>query len=147
MEFILNGQKYSIINHELFIDYLLLDSYFRQKHSLYDYDIEFEFINPLLEKDKVTFEDIQKGSELLEELIENGKVNFIKSDFIISHYPNGNFKISYQNLVFEDIAPGEAIPLLIALYTLLDYKPAISLSQIEEELDNFIVQFRKYDKN
>ena len=40
MEFILNNKKYSIINHELYINYLMVDSYFKD-HSLYDYDIHF----------------------------------------------------------------------------------------------------------
>ena len=57
MEFILNNKKYSIINHELYINYLMVDSYFKD-HSLYDYDIHFEFLDPIYEKEKVEFEDI-----------------------------------------------------------------------------------------
>ena len=45
MEFILNNKKYSINNHELYINYLMVDSYFRQNYSKYDYDIEFDFID------------------------------------------------------------------------------------------------------
>ena len=72
MEFILNNKKYSIINHELYINYLMVDSYFKD-HSLYDYDIHFEFLDPIYEKEKVEFEDILEGTEILEELIENVK--------------------------------------------------------------------------
>ncbi len=144
MEFISNNRKYAIINHELYIDYLIVDSYFRQGHSKYDYDITFDFIDPILSKDKVEFADILEGTKLLEELIEKQEVNFIKPDFVISQKANGDFVIYYQDLVFENLKVGEAIPVLICLYTLLDYKPVISLTQINEELENFIECFRKY---
>lgn len=144
MEFISNNRKYAIINHELYIDYLIVDSYFRQGHSKYDYDISFDFIDPILSKDKVEFADILEGTKILEEMIEKQEVNFIKPDFIISQNANGDFVIYYQDLVFENLKVGEAIPVLICLYTLLDYKPVISLTQIEEELENFIECFRKY---
>ncbi|MBR2558193.1 MAG: hypothetical protein IKE95_07500 [Methanobrevibacter sp.] len=144
MEFISNNRKYAIINHELYIDYLIVDSYFRQGHSKYDYDITFDFIDPILLKDKVEFADILEGTKLLEELIEKQEVNFIKPDFVISQKSNGDFVIYYQDLVFENLKVGEAIPVLICLYTLLDYKPVISLTQINEELENFIECFRKY---
>lgn len=144
MEFISNNRKYAIINHELYIDYLIVDSYFRQGHSKYDYDITFDFIDPILSKDKVEFADILEGTKILEEMIEKQEVNFIKPDFIISQNANGDFVIYYQDLVFENLKVGEAIPVLICLYTLLDYKPVISLTQIEEELENFIECFRKY---
>lgn len=144
MEFISNNRKYAIINHELYIDYLIVDSYFRQGHSKYDYDISFDFIDPILLKDKVEFADILEGTKLLEELIEKQEVNFIKPDFVISQKTNGDFVIYYQDLVFENLKVGEAIPVLICLYTLLDYKPVISLTQINEELENFIECFRKY---
>ncbi len=144
MEFISNNRKYAIINHELYIDYLIVDSYFRQGHSKYDYDITFDFIDPILLKDKVEFADILEGTKLLEELIEKQEVNFIKPDFVISQKANGDFVIYYQDLVFENLKVGEAIPVLICLYTLLDYKPVISLTQINEELENFIECFRKY---
>jgi hypothetical protein len=52
MEFILNNKKYSILDHELYINFLIVDSYFRDNRSLYDYDIEFDFITPLLSKEK-----------------------------------------------------------------------------------------------
>ena len=74
MEFILNNKKYSIINHELYINYLMVDSYFKD-HSLYDYDIHFEFLDPIYEKEKVEFEDILEGTEILEELIEKNEIN------------------------------------------------------------------------
>ena len=51
MEFILNNKKYSIINHELFINYLMVDSYFKD-HCKYDYDISFDFLKPVLSKEK-----------------------------------------------------------------------------------------------
>lgn len=144
MEFILNNKKFSIVNQELYINYLLVDSYFRKAYSKYDYDIKFDFIDPLYEKDKISLEDIMEGTEILEELIEREEISFLKPDFIIDQHVNGNFQIRYQDLEFSNIAPGEAIPLLIALNTLLDARPVISLSQIEEELDYFIESFRKY---
>ena len=76
MEFILNSRKYSIQNHELYINYLMVDNYFRNRYSRYDYDIEFDFITPLLSKEKVEFEDILEGTEVLEELIEKEELNF-----------------------------------------------------------------------
>ena len=147
MEFILNNKKYAIQNHELFINYLMVDNYFRHRYSLYDYDIEFEFINPILEKEKVEFEDILEGTKVLEDLIEREEINFISPGLQIAEMNNGNFQIKYQNLVFKDVRVGEAIPLLIALNTLLNYKPTISLGQIEEELNNFIEKFRSYNEN
>ena len=147
MEFILNNKKYAIQNHELFINYLMVDNYFRHRYSLYDYDIEFEFINPILEKEKVEFEDILEGTKVLEDLIEREEINFISPGLQIAEMNNGNFQITYQNLVFKDVRVGEAIPLLIALNTLLNYKPTISLGQIEEELNNFIEKFRSYNEN
>ncbi|WP_458403805.1 hypothetical protein [Methanobrevibacter sp.] len=147
MEFILNNKKYSIINHELYINYLMVDSYFRDKHSKYDYDISFDFIDPLLLKEKIEFEDILKGTELLEELIEKGEINFIPHGLIIQEHLNGNFKITYQDLEFTNVRVGEAIPLLIALNSLLTYKPIITLSQISEELDYFLERFRSYQSD
>ena len=144
MEFILKNKKFSIVNQELYINYLLVDSYFRKGYSKYDYDIKFDFIDPLIEKDKISLEDIMEGTELLQELIEKEEINFLKPDFNIDPDVNGNFRISYQDLEFSNIVPGEAIPLLIALNTLLDARPVISLSQIEEELNHFIESFRKY---
>ena len=144
MEFILNNKKFSIVNQELYINYLLVDSYFRKAYSKYDYDIKFDFIDPLHEKDRISLEDIMEGTEVLEELIEREEISFLKPDFIIDQHVNGNFQIRYQDLEFSNIAPGEAIPLLIALNTLLDARPVISLSQIEEELNHFIESFRKY---
>ena len=68
MEFILNNRKYSILNHELYINYLMMDNYFRHHYSKYEYDIEFDFITPLLEKEKVDFEDIMEGGTLQSEI-------------------------------------------------------------------------------
>ncbi len=147
MEFILNNKKYSILNHELFINYLIVDSYFRENRSKYDYDIEFDFITPLLSKEKIEFEDILEGTEVLEELIEKEEINFIPNGLIISPLTNEIFNITYQNLEFEDINVGEAIPLIIALNTLLTYKPIVTLSQISEELNHFLDEFRSYSQN
>lgn len=125
----------------------MVDNYFRHNYSKYDYDIEFDFIEPILNKQKVEFEDILEGTEVLEELIEKGEINFIPQGLRIDEHVNGNFKITYQNLEFTNVYVGEAIPLLIALNTLLNYKPTVSLTQIEEELENFIEQFRSYNEN
>lgn len=144
MEFILNNKKYSILNHELYINYLMVDSYFRYGYCKYDYDIEFDFITPILSKEKVEFEDILKGTEDLEELIEMQKINFIPFGLKIDEDENDNFTVTYQDLVFKDIRVGEAIPLLVALSSLLDYKPVLSLTQIEDELEHFISKFRLY---
>ena len=35
MEFILDNKKYSILNHELFINYLMVDNYFRNDEVLW----------------------------------------------------------------------------------------------------------------
>lgn len=144
MEFILNNKKYSIINHELYINYLMVDSYFRDNHSKYDYDITFDFIDPLLEKEKIEFKDIEDGTKALEELIEREEINFIAPGVRIDEHLNGNFKISYQDLEFVNVNVGEAIPLLIALNSLLTYKPIVTLTQIKEELDYFLEKFRSY---
>ena len=125
----------------------MVDNYFRHNYSKYDYDIEFDFIEPILSKQKVEFEDILEGTEVLEELIEKGEINFIPQGLRIDEHVNGNFKITYQNLEFTNVYVGEAIPLLIALNTLLNYKPTVSLTQIEDELENFIEQFRSYNEN
>ena len=146
MEFILNNKKYSIINHELYINYLRVDSYFRENHSKYDYDIKFDFIDPILEKEKIEFSDIQRGTETLEELIEKGEINFIPHGLRIDEHMNGNFKITYQDLEFKNITVGEAIPFLIALNSLLTYKPIVTLTQIEEELNYFLEKFRSYSE-
>ena len=146
MEFILNNRKFAIENHELYINYLMVDNYFRQGFSKYDYDIKFDFITPLLNKEKVEFEDILEGTEVMEELLEKQQLNFIPSGLEIETDDKINFKIRYQDLEFDNIHVGEAIPLIIALSTLLSYKPTLSLFQIEEELENFIEKFRSYNK-
>lgn len=144
MEFILDNKKYSIINHELFINYLMVDSYFRQSHSKYNYEVSFDFITPLLSKEKIDFSDIQQGTEVLEELMEKEEINFIPSGVKIDQHLNGNFRISYQDLEFSNVRVGEAIPFLIALNTMINYKPIIPLFQIEEELNHFLEKFRSY---
>lgn len=146
MEFILNNRKFAIENHELYINYLMVDNYFRHGFSKYDYDIKFDFITPLLNKEKVEFEDILEGTEVMEELLEKQQLNFIPSGLEIETDDKINFKIRYQDLEFNNILVGEAIPLIIALSTLLSYKPTLSLFQIEEELENFIEKFRFYNK-
>ncbi|WP_296785136.1 hypothetical protein [uncultured Methanobrevibacter sp.] len=143
MEFIVNNRKYSILNHELYINYLMVNEYFRE-HSKYDYDIHFDFLNPLLSKDKIDFDDILEGTKDLEELIEKEEINFIPPGLRIDEHLNENFKISYQDLEFVNVNVGEAIPLLIALTTLLNHKPIVSLYQIEEELNHFLDKFRTY---
>ena len=144
MEFIVNNKKYSIINHELYINYLMVDSYFRENQSKYEYDISFGFIDPILKKEKITFDDILDGTKDLEELIEKEEINFIPHGLRIDEHVNGNFRITYQNLEFKNITVGEAIPFLIALNSLLTYKPIVTLTQIEEELNYFLEKFRSY---
>ena len=142
MEFILNNQKYSIVNHELLINYLIVDSYFND-YSKYDYNITFNFLKDILAKDKITFKDIINGANDLEELIENGEINFIPYGLEIQQ-SDDNFNITYQNLEFGNINIGEAVPLLITLYSLLNAKPTVTLIQIKEELDYFLEKFRSY---
>ena len=146
MEFIVNNKKYSIINHELYINYIMVDSYFKY-YSKYDYDIHFDFLKPILIKEKIEFEDILEGTKDLEELIEKNEINFIPSGLKIDEHLNGNFKITYQDLEFINVSVGEAVPLLIALTSLLNHKPIVSLCQIEEELNNFLEKFRSYSKD
>ena len=146
MEFILNNKKYSIVNHELFINYLMVDNYFRNNYSKYEYNIRFDFVEPILNKDKIEFEDILEGTKDLEELIEKGKINFTPHGLAIDQHTNGNFRISYQNMIFNNIRIGEAISFLIALNSLVTYKPIITLDQVKEEMDNFIEKFREYNK-
>ena len=146
MEFILNNRKYLIQNHELFINYLIVDSYFRQGYSKYDYNINFDFVEPILEKDKVEFEDILENTKVLAELIEREEISIIPNGLRIDEHVNGNFRISYQDLTFNNVNVGEAIPLIITLSTLLNHKPIVSLSQIEDEINNFIEMFRQYNE-
>ena len=143
MEFIVSNKKYSILNHELYINYLMVNEYFRE-HSKYDYDITFDFLNPLLEKDRIDFDDILEGTRDLEVLIENEEINFIPVGLRIDEHLNDNFRISYQTLEFKNVNVGEAVPLLIALTSLLNHKPIVSLYQIEEELNHFLDKFRTY---
>ena len=144
MEFILNHKKYSILNHELYINYLMVDSYFKD-YAKYDYDIHFEFLNPLLRKDKIEFDDILEGTKDLEVLIEKEEINFLPPGVIIQEHLNGNFKITYQDIEFSNVKVGEAIPLLIALNSLVVHKPIVTLMQIEEELTHFLEKFRRYE--
>ena len=143
MEFILNNKKYSILNHELYINYLMVDSYFRE-HAKYDYDIHFDFLDSVLKKEKIEFKDILEGTKELEVLLDKGEINFLPSGLRIDEHLNGNFKVTYQTLEFMNVSVGEAIPLLIALTSLLNAKPTVAMFQIEEELNSFLDKFRKY---
>ena len=143
MEFIVSNKKYSILNHELFINYLMVNEYFKQ-YSKYDYNIHFDFLDLVLEKDKIEFEDILEGTKVLEELIEKNEVNFIPYGLRIDEHLNQNFRISYQTLEFKNVSVGEAIPLLIALTSLINHDPVVTLDQIDEELNYFLVKFRSY---
>ena len=145
MEFILDNKKYSILNHELFINYLMVDNYFRHHYSKYDYDITFDFVEPILDKEKVEFEDILEGTKVLEELLERQEISFPPTGVKINPLSSDEFDISYQDLIFKNIRIGEAIPFLIALNSLVTYNPIVTLDQIEEELVNFIEKFRSYD--
>lgn len=146
MEFIVSHKKYSIINHELFINYLMVDSYFK-RHSKYDYNIHYDFLDDILSKEKIEFKDILEGTRELEELIEKNKINFIPYGLRIDEHFNGNFKITYQDLEFRNIHVGEAVPLLIALTSMLNHQPTITLSQIDEELNYFLEGFRSYSED
>ncbi|MBQ2665547.1 hypothetical protein [Methanobrevibacter sp.] len=143
MEFIVNNRKYGILNHELYIDYIIVESYFKD-YSKYDYNIHFDFLDFVLNKEKVTFEDILEGTKILEDLIEKGEINFTPPGLRIDEHLNENFRITYQTLEFKNVTVGEAIPLMIALSSLLNHKPVISLYQIEEELNQFLEKFRYY---
>ncbi|MBQ8017275.1 MAG: hypothetical protein IJ258_04125 [Methanobrevibacter sp.] len=143
MEFIVNNRKYSILNHELFINYLMVNEYFRQ-YSKYDYDIHYDFLDSVLSKENIDFDDILEGTKYLEELIEKNEIEFIPAGLIIDQHLNENFKITYQTLEFKNVRVGEAIPLLIALTSLLNHKPIITLYQIDEELHYFLERFRSY---
>ncbi|MBP3790954.1 MAG: hypothetical protein ILA26_02870 [Methanobrevibacter sp.] len=146
MEFILNNKKYSIINHELYINYLMVNEYFKS-YSKYDYDIHFDFLEPILAKEKIDFEDILEGTKLLEELIEKNEIDFLPVGLRIDEHLNGNFKVTYQDLEFKNVNVGEAIPLLIVLTSLLNAKPIVTLYQIDEELHYFLEKFRSYGKS
>ena len=124
----------------------MVDNYFRHHYSKYNYDIRFDCVEPILDKEKVEFEDILEGTEVLEDLIERQELNFPPSGVIIDQMSNEEFNIRYQNLIFNNIRIGEAIPFLIALNALVTYKPIITLDQIQEELDHFIGKFRSYNK-
>ena len=143
MEFIVANRKYSILNHELYINYLMVNEYFRQ-YSLYDYNIHFDFLDSVLKKDKIDFEDILEGTKELEELIEKEEISFIPAGLRIDEHLNENFKITYQDLEYKNVNVGEAVPLLIALTSLLNHRPIVSLFQIDEELNHFLEKFRTY---
>ena len=146
MEFIVSNKKYSILNHELYINYLMVNEYFRQ-YSKYDYDIHFDFLDSVLKKDRIEFDDILEGTRDLEVLIEKGEINFIPAGLRIDEHLNENFRITYQTLEYKNVTVGEAVPLLIALTSLLNHSPVVSLFQIDEELNCFLEKFRSYPKD
>ena len=128
MEFILNNNKYLISDLEVFVDYLLVNSYFKSTK----YDITFDFLDEF--NKKLDFDDLKRGAKIIKDL----NITFINPNFQIEPYPNGNFKIIYQSISFSNIDVGEAIPVLIVLNSLLSYKPAITLDEIKLEVDKFI---------
>ena len=101
MEFIVSNKKYSIINHELYINYLMVDAYFKD-NSKYDYNIHFDFLDSVLEKDEIKFEDILEGTKDLEELIEKNEINFIPSGLRIEEHLNNSFKIISKDQAYLD---------------------------------------------
>ena len=133
MEFVLNGIRYQISDMEVFVAYLIVDRYFEDS----DYDIHFDFLDGY--KGDLTFEDLNEGAEL----ISNLNVNFLNPIIIIENHANGNFRISYQSISFSNIYVGEAIGVLIALNSLIEYRPAITLDEIKIEVDRFIETQRK----
>ena len=128
MEFILNNNKYKISDLEVFVDYLLVDNYFKNTR----YNIHFDFLDEF--DKKLDFSDLKRGAKLINDL----NISFINPNFKILPHPNGNFTIFYQSISFENINFGEAIPVLIVLNSLLSYKPAITLDEIKLEVDKFI---------
>ena len=108
------------------MDYVMVESYFKD-YSKYDYDIHFEFLEPIFDMERVTFDDILEQTKHLDELIDKGQINFTPPGLRIDESLTETFKITYQTLEFEDVTVGEAIPLLIALTSLLNHKPIISL--------------------
>ena len=128
MEFILNSNRYRISDMEVFVDYLLVESYFRNT----EYDITFDFLKDF--NKKLDFNDLKRGAKMINDL----NVSFINPNLKIAQHSNGNFTISYQGISFDDINVGEAIPVLIVLNSLLEYKPVISLDEIKSEVDIFI---------
>ena len=143
MEFIVGNKKYSILNHELYINYLMVNEYFRA-YAKYDYDIHFDFLDSILRKDRIDFDDILEGTKDLEELIEKEEINFIPAGLRIDEHLNENFRITYQDLEFVNVNVGEAVPMLIAMTTLLNHRPIVSLYQIGDELNHFLDKFRTY---
>ena len=128
MEFLLNNNKYQISDMEVFISYLIVNKYFNNSK----YDISFNFLDKY--DKELNFKDLIEGSELIKEL----DIDFINPNFIIEQHINGNFKISYLNISFNNISVGEAIPVMIVLNCLLKLKPVINLYEIKVEVDNFI---------
>lgn len=133
MEFVLNSIKYQISNLEVFVAYLIVDKYFRNCQ----YDIHFDFLDEF--DHDLTFEELTKGADLIEDL----NPNFINPNFIIQNKTDGKFRISYQEISFDDIYAGEAISVLICLNSLIELKPAVTLDEIKQQVDTFIETQRK----
>ena len=133
MDFVLNNIKYQISDLEVFVAYIIVDRYFEDSQ----YDIHFDFLDDFGRE--LTFEELNEGAEL----ISNLNVNFLNPTFMIETQINGNFRISYQSISFSDIYVGEAIGVLIALNSLIEYRPAITLDEIRMEVDRFIETQRK----
>ena len=131
MDFVLNGVKYQISDLELFVSYLLVDKYFESSR----YDISFDFLEGF--RKELTFEDLNRGSEMIAEM----NPNIINPNFIIG--AGETFNIGYQSIIFNDLYPGEAISVLIVLNSLIELKPAVTLDEIELEVDSFISSQRK----
>ena len=133
MEFVLNSIKYQISDMEVFVAYLLVDKYFEDSR----YPVHFDFLDKY--KKELTFEDLNKGAELISDM----NPSFINPNFKIEQHLNGNFKISYQTISFKNIFVAEAIGVLIALNAMIELKPAVSMDDIKLEVDNFIETQRK----
>ncbi|WP_407413251.1 hypothetical protein [Methanobrevibacter sp.] len=131
MDFILNGIKYRISDLEVFISYLFADKYFESS----DYDISFDFLDGF--RKELTFEDLSRGAEIIAEM----NPGFINPNLTIE--AGETFNIGYQSIKFTDLYPGEAISVLIVLNSLIEHKPALTLDEIEGEVDTFIASHRK----
>ena len=131
MDFVLNGIKYQISDLEVFVSYLIADRYF----ELSDYDIAFDFLDGF--RKKLTFEDLNRGAEIIADM----NPNFINPNITIEAAET--FNIGYQSIRFTDLYPGEAISVMIVLNSLIELKPAITLDEIELEVENFITSNRK----
>ena len=65
MEFILNNNKYKISDLEVFVDYLLVNSYFKNSK----YNIHFDFLDEF--NKKLDFNDLKRGAKIIKDLNKN----------------------------------------------------------------------------